>query len=128
VTDPAALERALDGCGAVLHAASVFPMDARRANEMRAVKVRVTEIVLGRRGGSASTRSCMSRANSLCSSGQKGDPHPRLAREATSRALQPSKADFGRADWRFQELDARVVSVTLAAAGGARTIRSSAKG
>src|SRR5262249_42530293 len=47
VTDPAAVERALEGCGAVLHAASVFSMDARRAEEMRAVNVRGTEIVLG---------------------------------------------------------------------------------
>jgi nucleoside-diphosphate-sugar epimerase len=48
VTDPAAVERALGGCDAVLHAASVFSMDTRRAEEMRAVNVRGTEIVLGR--------------------------------------------------------------------------------
>jgi dihydroflavonol-4-reductase len=47
VTDVAAVERALDGCEAVLHAASVFSLDARRAEEMRAVNVRGTEIVLG---------------------------------------------------------------------------------
>jgi nucleoside-diphosphate-sugar epimerase len=47
VTDAAAVERALEGCDAVLHAASVFSMDARRAEEMRAVNVRGTEIVLG---------------------------------------------------------------------------------
>ena len=47
VTDPAAVEGALEGCDAVLHAASVFSMDARRAEEMRAVNVRGTEIVLG---------------------------------------------------------------------------------
>jgi dihydroflavonol-4-reductase len=47
VTDPAAVEHALEGCDAVLHAASVFSMDARRAEEMRAVNVRGTEIVLG---------------------------------------------------------------------------------
>ncbi len=40
VTDPAAVERALEGCDGVLHAASVFSMDARRAGEMRAVNVR----------------------------------------------------------------------------------------
>src|SRR5262245_3251081 len=53
VTDPAAVERALEGCDAVLHAASVFSLDARRAEEMRAVNVRGTEIVLStaRRGG-----------------------------------------------------------------------------
>src|SRR5262245_25904798 len=47
VTDPAAVERAVEGCGAVLHAASVFCLDARRSEEMRAVNVRGTEIVLG---------------------------------------------------------------------------------
>jgi dihydroflavonol-4-reductase len=47
VTDPVAVERALDGCDAVLHAASVFSLDARKAQEMRSVNVRGTEIVLG---------------------------------------------------------------------------------
>jgi hypothetical protein len=46
VTDSAAVERALDGCDAVLHAASVFSLDARRADEMNSVNVRGTEIVL----------------------------------------------------------------------------------
>jgi nucleoside-diphosphate-sugar epimerase len=47
VTDRAAVERALEGADAVLHAASVFSMDARRADEMRAVNLRATDIVLG---------------------------------------------------------------------------------
>jgi len=47
VTDPVAVESALDGCEGVLHAASVFSMDPRRADEMRAVNVRGTETVLG---------------------------------------------------------------------------------
>jgi nucleoside-diphosphate-sugar epimerase len=47
VTDPAAVERALEGCNAVLHAASVFSMDARKADEMRSVNVRGTDVVLG---------------------------------------------------------------------------------
>ena len=47
VTEPVAVERALDGCDAVLHAASVFSMDARKADEMRSVNVRGTDIVLG---------------------------------------------------------------------------------
>jgi dihydroflavonol-4-reductase len=48
VTDPVAVERALEGADAVLHAASVFSMDPRRADEMRAVNVRGTDTVLGR--------------------------------------------------------------------------------
>jgi dihydroflavonol-4-reductase len=47
VTDPGAVERALEGADAVLHAASVFSMDARRAEEMRSVNVRGTDVVLG---------------------------------------------------------------------------------
>ena len=47
VTDPVAVERALEGADAVLHAASVFSMDARKADEMRSVNVRGTDIVLG---------------------------------------------------------------------------------
>jgi nucleoside-diphosphate-sugar epimerase len=46
VTDPASVERAIDGCDAVLHAASVFSMDPRRAEEMNRVNVRGTETVL----------------------------------------------------------------------------------
>ena len=47
VTDPVTVEGALAGCEAVLHAASVFSLDARRADEMGAVNVRGTENVLG---------------------------------------------------------------------------------
>jgi dihydroflavonol-4-reductase len=47
VTDPVAVERALEGADAALHAASVFSMDARKADEMRSVNVRGTDIVLG---------------------------------------------------------------------------------
>jgi dihydroflavonol-4-reductase len=47
VTDPVAVERALEDADAVLHAASVFSMDARKADEMRSVNVRGTDIVLG---------------------------------------------------------------------------------
>src|SRR5262249_43954283 len=47
VTDAAAVERALEGGDALLHAASVFSFDARKAEEMREVNVRATETVLG---------------------------------------------------------------------------------
>jgi nucleoside-diphosphate-sugar epimerase len=47
VTDSDAVERALTGCDAVLHAASVFSLDPRKTGEMRAVNVKGTEIVLG---------------------------------------------------------------------------------
>jgi dihydroflavonol-4-reductase len=47
VTDPVGVERALDEADAVLHAASVFSMDPRKADEMRSVNVRGTDVVLG---------------------------------------------------------------------------------
>ena len=47
VTEPDAVERGLTGCDAVLHAASVFSLDARKAGEMNSVNVRGTDIVLG---------------------------------------------------------------------------------
>lgn len=47
VTEPAAVERALEGCDAVLHAASIFSMDARNADAINAVNVRGTDVVLG---------------------------------------------------------------------------------
>ena len=47
VTDAAAVGRVLEGADAVLHAASVFSMDARKADEMRSVNVRGTDVVLG---------------------------------------------------------------------------------
>jgi len=46
VTDAAAVERALDGCDAVLHAANVYKLDARAAEEMLDVNPRSTELVL----------------------------------------------------------------------------------
>ena len=47
VTEPVAVERALEGADAVLHAASVFSLDPRKAGEMRSVNVRGTDVVLG---------------------------------------------------------------------------------
>jgi nucleoside-diphosphate-sugar epimerase len=46
VTDAASVERAMAGQDAVLHAASVFSLDARKDDEMRAVNVVGTETVL----------------------------------------------------------------------------------
>src|SRR5262249_19125287 len=47
VTDPASVEHAMQGREAVLHAASVFSMDTRKADEMHAVNIAGTETVLG---------------------------------------------------------------------------------
>ena len=48
VTDAVAVERAVAGCGGVLHAANVFTFDARRAGEMERTNVGGTELVIER--------------------------------------------------------------------------------
>lgn len=46
VTDPEAVARAVDGCDAVLHAASIYSFDSRDHAKMRRINVRGTEVVL----------------------------------------------------------------------------------
>ena len=46
VTDTASVERALEGCDAVVHSANVYTLDPRRAEEMRDVNPRGTANVL----------------------------------------------------------------------------------
>ncbi|MDG4764710.1 NAD-dependent epimerase/dehydratase family protein [Solwaraspora sp. WMMD406] len=48
VTDPSTVDAAVDGCDAVLHAASVYSFDSRRHRSMAASNIRGTEIVLSR--------------------------------------------------------------------------------
>jgi nucleoside-diphosphate-sugar epimerase len=47
VTDPAAVERAVRDCEAVIHAGSVLSLDSRDARRIREVNVRGTALVLG---------------------------------------------------------------------------------
>jgi nucleoside-diphosphate-sugar epimerase len=47
ITDPEAVERAMDGCEAVLHAAAVYTLDSRAAKRIRETNVRSTDLVLG---------------------------------------------------------------------------------
>lgn len=46
VTDAGDVRRALEGCEAVVHAANVYALDGRRAQEMASVNPRSTELVL----------------------------------------------------------------------------------
>lgn len=48
VLDEEAVSRAVEGCESVVHAAAVFSMDPRRAEDMRRTNARATELVLGR--------------------------------------------------------------------------------
>jgi dihydroflavonol-4-reductase len=119
VTDAAAVERALESCDAVLHAASVFSMDPRRAEEMRTVNVRGTDIVLSsaHRSGLdpivfvSSELALLPPADGAVltpdsSVGQSGWPYCR------------SKADSELVARRYQALGAPVVSVMPAAVWG----------
>jgi nucleoside-diphosphate-sugar epimerase len=47
ITDPKAVERAMGGCEAVLHAAAVYSLDSRAAKRIRETNVRGTDVVLG---------------------------------------------------------------------------------
>jgi dihydroflavonol-4-reductase len=47
VTDPAAVQQALQGCQAVVHAASVYSLDSRDAGRIRQVNAPGTDLVLG---------------------------------------------------------------------------------
>jgi dihydroflavonol-4-reductase len=46
VLDADAVSLAVEGCAAVVHAAAIFSLDPRRAEEMRRTNVRATELVL----------------------------------------------------------------------------------
>jgi dihydroflavonol-4-reductase len=47
VLDPVAVERAVEGCDTVIHAAAVYSIDPRETSEVVRTNVRATEIVLG---------------------------------------------------------------------------------
>jgi nucleoside-diphosphate-sugar epimerase len=119
VTDPAAVERALDGCDAVLHAASVFSMDPRRADEMRAVNVRGTDTVLG-----TAHRLGLDPIVHVSSELALLPPTKEQVLTPDSPVTQPpwpysrSKADSERVARRYQDSGAPVVSVMPAAMWG----------
>lgn len=119
VTDPVAVERALEGVDGVLHAASVFSMDPRKAEEMRSVNVRGTEIVLG-----AAHRLGLDPIVYVSSELALLPPAEGEVLTADSPVKQPSwpycrsKADSELVARRFQQLAAPVVSVMPAAVWG----------
>src|SRR5262249_30278225 len=119
VTDAVGVERALEGCDAVLHAASVFSMDARRADEVRAVNVRGTETVLG-----AGHRLGLDPIVFVSSELALLPPTDGAVLTAASPvgqtrwAYSRSKADSERVSRRYQSLSAPIVSVMPAAVWG----------
>jgi dihydroflavonol-4-reductase len=119
VTDPVAVERVLKGADAVLHAASVFSMDARRADEMRSVNVRGTDTVLG-----TAHRLGLDPIIYVSSELALLPPAEGEVLTADSPVKQPSwpycrsKADSERVARRYQQQGAPVVSVMPAALWG----------
>jgi nucleoside-diphosphate-sugar epimerase len=119
VSDPVAVERAMEGVNAVLHAASVFSMDPRRAEEMRSVNVRGTEVVLG-----AAHRLGLdpivyvSSELALLPAAEGEVLTPDSAVKQPSWPYCRSKADSELVARRFQQLGAPVVSVMPAAVWG----------
>jgi nucleoside-diphosphate-sugar epimerase len=119
VTDPVAVDRALEGADAVLHAASVFSMDIRRAEEMRSVNVRGTDIVLG-----AAHRLGLDPIVYVSSELALLPPAEGEVLTPDSPVRQPSwpycrsKADSELVARRYQEMGAPVVSVMPAAVWG----------
>jgi dihydroflavonol-4-reductase len=119
VTDPTAVDRALEGADAVLHAASVFSMDTRKAEEMRSVNVRGTEIVLG-----TAHRLGLDPIVYVSSELALLPPAEGEVLTPDSPVKQPSwpycrsKADSELVARRYQEMGAPVVSVMPAAVWG----------
>jgi dihydroflavonol-4-reductase len=119
VTDPASVERALDGCDAVLHAASVFSMDPRKAEEMNRVNVRGTETVLGtahRLGLDPIVHVSSEVALLPAADGEILTADSRVQRPAGT--YSQTKADSELVARRFQKLGAPVVSIMPAAIWG----------
>jgi nucleoside-diphosphate-sugar epimerase len=105
VTDVASVERALEGCDAVLHTANVYSLDPRRAEEMRDVNPRGTANVLGAARGRgldpivhvSSNAALMPSAVPLTSESPLGDPpgaysQSKVEAERIARGLQAEGA------------------------------------
>jgi dihydroflavonol-4-reductase len=110
VTDPQSVRRALAGCEAVLHAASVYTLDARAAARMRRDNVRGTELVLSTAHELgldpivhvSSYVALLPSVGPLGPSSQIGEPRG---------AYQQSKADSERIARRLQDAGAPVTIV-----------------
>ncbi|HEY8478023.1 MAG TPA: NAD-dependent epimerase/dehydratase family protein [Chloroflexota bacterium] len=109
VTDPEAVERALDGCDAVVHCASVYSLDPRATAAIRRTNVRAAEVVLGAACGRG-LDPVVHVSSHVALLGAIGavltpDSPPTFPPGAYAR----SKADSDRVARRFQEAGAPVV-------------------
>jgi dihydroflavonol-4-reductase len=119
VTEPAAVEHALEGCDAVLHTASVFSTDPRKADAINSVNVRGTDIVLGtahRLGLDPIVYVSSEVALLPPADGEVLTPHSPVKRPPGPYCR--SKADAELVARKYQALGAPVVSVLPAAVWG----------
>ena len=109
VTDPAAVERAMEGCDAVIHCASVFTLSSRDGDQVRRNNVDGAEVVLG-----AAHRLGLDPIVHVSSFSALLPPEGRVltARSPVGNPRGPyfrSKADSDRVARRYQESGAPVV-------------------
>ncbi len=111
VTDPEAVERAVSGCDALVHAAAVFTLDRRRDDEMMHVNVRGAEVVFD-----AALRAQLDPIVHVSSVSALFPPagdriNPDEAVKKPKDAYARSKAEAERIARRHQDAGAPIVSV-----------------
>ncbi len=109
VTDADSVRRALEGCDAVIHGASVYTLDVRRAAEIRETNVAGTERVLGM-AAEAGLDPIVHVSSIASMFGHRGVLTPDTEPTQARGAYAASKADSERVARRFQAQGAPVVT------------------
>jgi dihydroflavonol-4-reductase len=109
VLDEGAVSLAVEGCAAVVHAAAIFSLDPRRAEEMRRTNVRATELVLN----SAAERglSPVVHVSTTVALIRRGGSAPDLPLGDVDRPYTKSKIASEKVARRLQDAGAPVVTV-----------------
>jgi nucleoside-diphosphate-sugar epimerase len=109
VLDEVVVERALDGCDAVVHAAAIFSFDPRRAAEVLRTNERATDLVLG--GAVARGLDPVVHVSSTVALVRHGGSGPDLPLGDLDLPYARSKLDSERIARRWQDEGAPVVTV-----------------
>jgi nucleoside-diphosphate-sugar epimerase len=109
VLDEVAVERALDGCDAAVHAAAIFSFDPRRAAEVLRTNERATELVLG--GAAARGLDPVVHVSSTVALVRYAGTGPDLPLGDMDLPYARSKLDSERIARRWQDQGAPVVTV-----------------
>ena len=109
VTDGDSVERALDGCDGVVHAAAVFSLDPRRAEEITRTNHRATELVVG--GAVERGLDPIVHISSTVALARRGGGGPDLPLGDVDQPYATSKRESERQVRAYQESGAPVVSV-----------------